>query len=417
MFKTVRKELLAGFSTFFTVAYLIVLYPKILSEGGIDFGSALTATILTIVLSTIFLALYADFPALLAPGLSVGPFLVYSVILKQHATWYIALGLVFWAGLIIFLLSLFKVRQKILFHLPSSIKSAAIGGIGLFLICVGLKDLGIGNDQIATISNGIALFGLALFFTLYYHFKINSAFIVTILACWILAVPFDLVTWHGFAALPSPLTPTLFQLDLTSSIRFEWLGTLLSITLICLFDTSAALTVLSKLSHKVDEKGRIKNIDQIVIPDGIGSMLGALLGTGTLTFTLESSAGIKAGGRTKITAITAALCCLVGLFFYPLISSIPLFATVPVIIAIGIFMTLEIKSIQWRNYTDSIPALITLFTIPITFSIYLGFAFGFVSYCLLKALKGEWKEVHPVCWILAIIFAAHLSYGFATKQL
>lgn len=415
MFKTARRELLAGISTFFTVAYLILLYPKILSEGGIDFGSALTATILTIFVSTIFLALYADFPALLAPGLSVGPFLVYSVILKQHATWQVALGIVFWAGCVIFLASLLRVRQKILLHLPQSIKSAAIGGIGLFLICVGLKDLGIPHEKILTLPNGIALFGLALFFTLY-HLKVASAFLITILACWVLAIPFGLTPWHGLVALPSPLSPTFFQLDLVSSLQFEWLGTILSVTLICLFDTSAGLTVLSKLAHKMDAKGKIQQIDRIVIPDGIGSMLGAILGTGTLTFTLESSAGIKAGGRTKITAITAAVCCLIGLFFYPLISSIPLFATTPIILAIGLFMAQEIKSIRWGHYSESIPAIITLFTIPITFSIYLGFAFGFVSFCLLKAFRGEWKEVHPVCWVLAIIFAAHLSWELATSR-
>ncbi len=410
-----RKEILAGLSTFFTAAYLLLLYPKILSEGGVDFGAALTATILTMTASTLFLALYADFPVLLAPGLSVGPFLVYSVILKQQATWQIALGIVFWAGLVIFLASLFKIRQKILLHLPPAIKSAAIGGIGLFLICVGLKNLGIPNEKIATLSNGIALFGLILFFSLYY-LQMTGAFLITILACWLIAIPFGLVTWHGFAALPPPLSATLFKLNLTDSIRFDWLGTILSVILISLFDTSAGLTVLSKLAHKTDEKGRIKKIDQIVIPDGLGSILGSVLGTGTLTFTLESSAGIKVGGRTKITAITAALCCLIGLFFYPLISSIPLLATTPILIAIGIFMTQEIKEICWKNGAESIPAIITLFTIPITFNIYLGFALGFVSYSLLKALRGEWKEVHPVCWVLAIIFAAHLSWGLATNH-
>lgn len=411
-----RKELLAGISTFFTIAYLFLLYPKILSEGGMDSGAALTAIILTVTASTLFLAFYADFPVLLAPGLSVGPFLVYSVIQKQHATWQIALGIVFWAGFVIFLLSLFKVRQKILIHLPSSFRSAAIGGIGLFLICVSLKDLGIPHELFFTIPNGIVLFGIVLFFTLHY-FQITSAFLITILACWLLAIPFGFASWHGLAALPPSLSPTFLHLDLLSSIEFEWLGTVLSVILICLFDTSAALTVLSRLAHKVDQNGHIKNINRIVIPDGVGTMLGALLGTGTLTFTLESSAGIKAGGRTKITAITAAACSLIGLFFYPLISSIPLFASTPVMIAIGIFMTLEIKTIRWRSYTESIPAIVTLFTIPITFSIYRGFAFGFVSYILLKAIQGKWKEVHPVCWTLALIFAAHLSWALATGHL
>lgn len=145
-------------------------------------------------------------------------------------------------------------------------------------------------------------------------------------------------------------------------------------------------------------------------------MLAALLGTGTLAFTLESSAGIKAGGRNKYCAITAALCCLMGLFFYPLIASIPLFAITPIIIAIGLFMAQEIRSIRWSSFTESIPAIITLFTIPITFSIYRGFAFGFVSYALLKGIEGKWRDVHPICWALAILFAAHLSWALATNH-
>ncbi len=410
-----RKEILAGLSTFFTVAYLLILYPKILSEGGIDFGAALTATVCIIVIATIFLGLYAHFPALLAPGLSVGPFLVYSVIQKQHASWQTALGIVFWAGLVIFLLSLFKVRQKILIHLPLSIKSAAIAGIGLFLIMVGLKDLGIFKGEILTIANGIALSGLILFFTLN-HFQIASSFLITILFCWAAAIPFGFVTWQGLAALPSSLGPTFFQLDLLTPLEPQWLGLVLSVILICLFDTSASLTALAKLAHKVDERGHIKNIDRIVISDGLGNMAAALLGTGTLAFTLESSSGIKAGGRSGWTAITAALCCLIALFLYPLISSIPLFATVPVLIAIGIFMAMEVKGIRWKDYSESVPALITLVTIPATFSIYQGFAYGFVSYTLLKAVRGKWKDVHPVCWALALIFAAHLSWALATNH-
>ncbi len=410
-----RRELLAGLSTFLTIAYIFVLYPKIMSEGGIDFGAALTATTLSMVLATLFLALYAQFPALLAPGLSVGPFLVYSVIQKQGATWQAALGIVFWAGLVLFLLSLFKVRQKILLHLPSSIKAAAIGGIGLFLICVGLKDLGVFQGNIFNIPNAIALFGFLLFFTLHF-FHISSAFLISILACWVVAIPFGLVPWKGFAALPSSLSSTLFQLDLRTALRFEWLGTLLSILLISLFDTSASLAALAKLAHKIDERGRIRNIDRIVIPDGLGSMLASFLGTGTLAFTLESSSGIQAGGRTGITAISAALCCLIALFFFPFISSIPIFAIVPVLVAIGIFMAKEMRSIRWNDLSESIPALVTLLTIPFSFSIYRGFAFGFVSYALLKALKGEWKKVHPICWALALTFTAHLSWSLATGR-
>ncbi|MES2273992.1 MAG: NCS2 family permease [Chlamydiota bacterium] len=411
MLHSVRREIIAGLSTFFTMAYLLLLYPRILSEGGIDFGAALTATILILVFSTLFLAAYAHFPAVLAPGLSIGPFLVYSVILKQGASWQTALGMVFWAGLAIIVLSLFKVRQKILLHLPPVIKTAAISGIGLFLICIGLKDLQITTSlkSFATVPNGIALFGLLLFFLLN-HYRIAAAFLISILSCWLVSLIFGLGQWRGFADLPYSLTPTLFNLNFWEALQPKWFGTILSIILISLFDTSASLTALAKLGHQLDEKGRIKNLDRIVIPDGIGSMGAALLGTGTLAFLLESSSGIKAGGKGGLTAAVAALATLTCLFLYPLISSIPLYATVPALIAIGIFMAREIKEIEWKKPAELIPALVMTLTIPLTFSIYLGFAYGFISYTALKIFTGQYKKIHPICWGLTLIFGIHLSW-------
>lgn len=417
----IRREVLAGVSTFFTAAYLLLLYPQILSEGGIDFGAALTATIVTLVIATVFLAIYADFPAVLAPGLSVGPYLVYSVILKQGATWQTALGIVFWVGFALFLLTLLKVRQKIILHLPNAIKSSAIGGIGLFLICVGLKDLGILTPAkflfelgpIATYENGIALFGLCLFAFLYWK-KIASAFLITILVCWAAGLLFGFAQWKGFASAPSSISATFYQLDFFSPLRGEWIGTLLSVLLISLFDSTASLTVLARLSHKMDERGHIQKIDRILVPDGTCSMLAAILGTGTLSYTLESSSGIKAGGRTGITALTAALCTLICLFLFPLISSIPLFATAPALIAIGFFMAKEALGVKWSDYTEAIPALLTLAIIPATFSIYQGFVCGFISFVLLKALSKRWREVHPICWILSLIFSLHLIWALST---
>lgn len=410
-----RNEFLAGLSTFFTVSYLLILYPKILSEGGVDYGAALTATIVTIVVATLFLGIYANFPVIIVPGLSVGPFLVYSVIQKQGATWQIALGLVFWTGFIIFLLSIFKVRQKILLHLPQSIKSAAIAGIGLFLVCVGIKDLTFNEMGIFNLPNAIVLLGLIIFFILFY-LRISAAFILTVLFSCLIAIPFGFIEYNGIIAWPASLAPTFLELDFLTALKPEWLGTLISVSLICLFDTSAAIGVLAKLSHHIDKYGRVKKIDRIVIPDGPSSMLAAILGTGTLTFALESTAGINTGGRSKGTAITAALCCLVALFFTPILSSIPLFVTTPVIIAIGALMTREIRVIRWSYLTESIPALIILLTIPLSFSIYRGFALGFVSHAFIKGVRREWKDVHPVCWVLSIIFAAHFIWALATDH-
>ena len=413
-----RREILAGLSTFFTLAYYFLLFPKILSEGGIELGAALTATIGALVISTLFLAIIGHFPAVLAPGLGVGAYLVYSVILPGHATWSQALGLVFWSGLAIFLLSVFKVRQKIIHRLPPSLVAAGIAGIGLFLICIGLKNLSILIPdprtffllgEILTLPNGIALFGLLLFFLLH-HFRISSAFLVSILACWAIAFIAGLAPWKGLIATPPSLLPTLFQLDFLAPLHPAMGSILLSVILISLFDSSASLTALAKLAHAYDDRGRIKNVDRIVLADGIGSMIASLLGSTNLSFFLESSSGIKAGGRTGTTALVAALCSLVCLFFYPLISSIPLFASTPALIAIGFFMARVAKEVGWSDWTEAIPALFTLLTIPLTFSIYKGFAFGFIAYALLKTLSGRWKKVDPVCWGLTLIFILHLGW-------
>lgn len=418
----IRREILAGLSTFFTVAYYFLLYPKILSEGGLDFGSALTATILTLVLSTIFLALYTKTPYVLGPGISVAAYLVYSVVLKQHATWQAALGIVFWTGLAMFLLSIFKVRQKLIHNLPPSLISAAIGGVGLFLICVGLKDLGIlipdsvtfyRLGAILTPQNGIALFGVILFFVLN-RFRIPGSFLVTIISCWIFSLLFGFSQWQGVLSSPPSLSSTFFQLDILTPLQPRMWGFIFSALLISLLDSTAAMTALSKLSHNTDERGRIKNLQRLVIPDGIGGMLGSFLGAANLTFFLESSSGIKAGGRTAITALTAALCSLAVLFLYPLVSSIPSFASVPALIAIGVFMTVVAKEIHWHSWTDAVPSLITLLIIPLTFSIYRGFAIGFLSYILLKAITNRGQQVHPICWGLGVVFALHIGWMTCT---
>lgn len=403
------KEILAGLSTFFTAAYLLILYPQIFSAGGMDAGSALTASILTIVISTLFLGLYSNFPVLLAPGLSAAVFLVYSAILVEHISWQTALGIVFWSGLILFLLTVFNIRRQILHHLPSSIKAGAVAAIGLFLIAVALKNLHVFEGELFNTQNSIVIFGLMIFSFLH-RLKIASAFLLTILSCWLIAIPLDLVHPNGIVAWPPSLAPTLFQLDFISPFYPESLGPMLSVILICLFDTSASIAALAKLAGKIDKKSQVKNIDKILIPDGPSSMVGALLGATTLSFTLESSSGIKAGGRGKVTAITAALCCLLGLFFYPLISTIPLFAATPVIIAIGFFMLQSARDIQWKKPVEWIPALLILIITPLTFSIYQGFASGIIAYTVLKALFGEWREVHPVFWTLDILFGAHLIW-------
>lgn len=411
-----RKEILAGLSTFFTLAYLLLLYPQLMSAGGFDFGASLVAMVLTLFVSTLFLAFYAHFPVVLASGLSVVSYIIFSAIPMQGILPMEALGAVFWAGLIVFLLSAFKVRQKILLHLPPAIKCSAIGGIGLFLICIALKNLHIlfphpgkivDISQVLSIPTGITALGLVLLWMLHQR-QISSAFLLSIFACWLLGASLGFVHWQGFAALPPSLSPSFLQLDLLSTLHPKFWGVLLSILLISLFDSSGSLTALARLIRRSD--GPIERIDRIVIPDGLGSMLAALLGATSLSFTLESSSGIHAGGRRGLTAIVAAFACLIALFLVPLLSSIPFFASAPALIAIGVSMVLSIKEINWKEWTDAAPALITLVTIPVTFSIYNGFAYGFVSYAISKTISGKFREVHPITWGLALVFTGHLAW-------
>ncbi|MDE3046167.1 MAG: NCS2 family permease [Verrucomicrobiota bacterium] len=409
-----RKEFLAGLSTFFTLAYLLLLYPQLMSEGGFDFGATLVAMILSLFVSTLFLAFYADFPAVLASGISVVSYLVFTAIPMQGVLPMQALGIVFWAGFIVFLLSAFKLRQKILRHLPPVLKFSAIGGIGLFLICIALKNLGLLSpepalhlDHALTPATGIVAFGL-LFLWLLQRRHVSSAFLFSILACWLFGLLLGLTSWKGFAAWPPSPAPSFLQLDLLAPLHPKLWTVLLSVLLISLFDSSGSLTALSRLANKIDKQGHIERLDRIVIPDGLGSMFASLLGATSQTFTLESSSGIQVGGRHGLTAIVAACACLLGLFFVPLLSSIPFFATAPALITIGFSMLLTAKEITWRNWTEALPAFITLATIPLTFSIYNGFAYGFISYAVVKTISGRYREVHTITWILALLFTAHL---------
>jgi AGZA family xanthine/uracil permease-like MFS transporter len=410
-----KRSALAGLTTFFTAAYLLIVYPQILSEGGFEFSAALAAQVTILSLSTAIMALYANFPAVVAPGLSVAAYLVFSAIQKQGVRPQEALGLVFWSGAFVFLISLLKVRQKMLLHLPNSIKFSAIGGIGLFLICIGLKNLQIlfqpgqlvAFEGFAAPPFWIAFGGTILLLVLHYR-KINSAFLWAILVCWAGGAWLGLARIESVFAAPPSFAASTGILDFTVLFRPSLWGALVSVFLISLFDSSASLTALARLNGQMDSGGKIQNIDRIVIPDGLGSMLGAAIGATSLSFTLESSAGIQAGGRKGGSALIAAVCCLIGLFFYPLLSSIPLFATTPALIAIGIFMATEVKEIRWNRWTEAVPAVLTLVTIPLTFSIYHGFAFGFISYAALKLASGERKDVHPLSWGLALLFATHL---------
>lgn len=404
MFKK-KTEVLAGISSFFSISYLLSLYPHILHSGGLDLFSAFQATVFTTFLATCFLAIWADFPALLAPSLSVGPYLVHFIILGQKASWPIALGIVFWVGIIIYLLTIFRVRQKILSSLPPSVKIATTSGIGLFLFLLGLQNSGI----LEKTSLAPYVLGSLVVFFLFYLRKNRGAFFFTFV--------FSLAL-HYLNGESSLAKPSLFlggidtaypKLDLLGALDRKWWDAILSVTLICLFDTSASIAALTKIAGRVDKKGEVLDADSLLIPDGLSSSLGSFFGAGTLTFAFESSAGIQVGGRSKIAALSAAFCILGSFFLYPYFIRMPFSVTAPLLMATGMLMMGQIRRIEWKELSSSLSCLFVLAMIPFTMSVYLSFALGFSFFVVLEILRGRGKKLSPIVWALAALFLFHFS--------
>jgi len=410
-----RQEFIGGISTFATMAYVLVVNASILSDAGMDFGSVMVATIIITAFASMLMGLMTNFPIAIAPGMGVSGYIAYTLVPVHGKTWQEALGAVFIVGIILLLLNAFKIRQKFIHVIPMAMRQATAGGVGLFLIVVGLKHVGIikmtssgivALDHILTIEALLMLMGVALILILEF-FKIRSAFIITIIVSWIMGIVLGLTSFEGFVSWPPSLKPTWLQLEFKFPFSLDYFSLLFSIFLVTLLDSSAALIVLAKQANLLDEKGHIKKAQRALMPDALGTIFGSLIGTGSLAIHLESAAGIRAGGKTGLVPILVGLCFLACLFFYPIMVTIPHFAPAAVLIVLGYLMFKEVYKVSWRVLTESLPVFITLVTMPLTMSIYNGFIFGFASYSFLKLITGKIRSVHPFFWGLSIILVGH----------
>ncbi len=403
-----RRELIGGLTTYFTLAYLLLVYPKILAEGGFDPSSALIAFLVTTAVGTLALAIYADVPFALGPGLGVASYLTYSILQKGLATPEECLGIVFWSGTIVFLLTLLQMRQLILIHLPKTIREGSIGAIGLFLLIIGLRGIDILHPGPETL---LALGGLLLFYFLH-RAQIGASFLIAILTTWSLSFALDLTEWRGFLAFPVFADKNYLTLDLVGALHPRHWPIILTVVLMKFFDTGAVLHTLSAqmslaLHHKNTER-----LNRIIFPEGLTSMLAALLGATNATFLIESTAGLRAGARTGRAALVTAACLLASLFFFPIVASLPPFTASMTLIAVGALMLQEYRLIPWRNLTESLPPLLMALVLLLTLSLYEGFAWGFISYVLLKLVAGQARQVHWICWILASLFLFHILLAY-----
>ncbi len=414
-----KVETLAGITTFMTMAYIIFVNPQILSTAGMDFGAVMVATCIASAIATLIMGLYAKYPFALAPGMGLNAYFTYGVCLGMGIDWRVALGAVFISGILFIILTLTKIRTWIFNVIPNAIKYGTAVGIGLFIAFIGLKNAGIIVDSKATLvtlgnltepSALLALFGIFLTSILVSRNVIGAiliGIIVTSLIGMILGIsPFP----EGIISMPPSVEPTFLKLDIIGALNLGLLTIVLAFFFVDMFDTLGTLSALASQAGYLDKDGKLPRVEKALMADATGTVVGSLFGTSTVTTYIESASGIALGGRTGFVSVVVAILFLLSLFFYPVVKAIPPYATASALVIVGALMMKSIKNIDFDDYTEAIPAFITLLTIPLTFSIATGLALGFITYPILKVFTGRWREVHWLVYVLAAIFALRFIY-------
>lgn len=407
----VRTELLAGLTTFLTMAYIIFVNPSILADAGMPKDAVFVATCIAAALGTLIMGLYANYPIALAPGMGLNAYFAYVVVKGMGLSWEIALGAVFISGCLFILVSVFRLREMIVNGIPHAIRTAITVGIGMFLGLIALRSAGIVVANPATLV-GVGdlhlappLLAITGFFVIVAldKLRVKGAILIGILLVTVLSFFFAGNQFNGVLALVPSIDPTLFKLDIMGALSVGILNVVLVFFLVELFDATGTLMgVASRAGLLVD--GKMARLNKALLADSVAIAGGALLGTSSTTAYIESAAGVQAGGRTGLTAVTVAVLFLACLFISPLASVVPAYATAPALLYVACLMLRELADIDWSDSTESIPAAIAALTMPFTYSIALGVAFGFISYAVLKLLTGRGREVKLVVWIIAAVF-------------
>ena len=406
---SLRREMAAGAATFLTMAYILVVNPQILAAAGIDPGAAFVATCLAAAIGSALMGLVANLPIALAPGMGINAYFAFVVVGAQGISWQAALGAVFVSGLIFFAVSVSRIREWLIDGIPLSLKLGIAAGIGMFLGLIGLKNLGlvvanpatlVGIGNIASAPVILGSGGFLLMAALSAR-RVPGAIIIGILATALAGIPFGLTTFHGFLAPPPSLAPTFLQLDIGAVFSIGMLGVVFTFFLVDLLDNAGTLIGTTHRAGLMREDGSVPRLGRALLADSGGAMIGATLGTSTTVSYIESVAGIQQGGRTGLTAIAVALFFLLALFAAPLAASVPEFATAPALILVAGLMAQALKGIHWNDETEYLPAMITVFAMPFTFSITTGIGLGFLAYVGVKTLAGRAREVHGAVWVLS----------------
>ena len=423
---SIRTEIVAGITTFLTMAYILAVNPSIFGAlDGMPKGAVFTATALAAIIATLVMAFYAKKPFALAPGMGLNAFFVYTVCLTMGYSWQFALTAVLIEGVIFVILTLTKVRQWILNSIPLSLKSAIGAGIGLFIAFIGLQNSGlIVNSDSTLVTLGdvchgsgllavIGIFITAMLLILKVRGGILLGILVTALLGLVIKDPATgvaLTHFSGVVDTPPSIAPIFMKFEWSHILSWDMLAVVFTFLFIDMFDTMGTVIGVSQKAGFVDEKGNVEDIDKVFMADSIGTVCGACLGTSTTTTYVESSAGVGEGGRTGLTAFSAAMCFVLALFFAPIFLGIPSAATAPALILVGVMMMEPVVRIDWTNFREAIPAFVTLILMPVAYSISDGILIGMITYVVLNALTGKAKEITPTMWVLAVLFIARYIF-------
>ena len=414
---TVRTEILAGVTTFLTMAYILFVNPNMLAETGMDHGAVFVATCLAAAIGSLVMGLLANYPIALAPGMGLNAFFTYTVVMTMGYSWQTALGAVFLSGAIFFLLSIFKIREWIINSIPLELRSAIAAGIGLFLALIALQNAGIVAANPATmvglgdLGSPAALLAILGFFLIIglEALRITGAVLISILVVTGLSILLGVSQFGGVVSMPPSLAPTFMQLDIAGALDVGLISVIFAFLFVDLFDNSGTLIAVAKKAGLMRKDGHLPKMGRALIADSTAALGGSLLGTSTTTSYIESAAGVSAGGRTGLTAIVVAVLFLFALFFAPLAGSVPAFATAPALLFVAVLMASGMAEIEWSDITVAAPVVVTALAMPLTYSIATGIAFGFITWVAAKTLAGRFRELNGMLVALAIFCVIKLA--------
>lgn len=413
----VRTELLAGLTTFLTMAYIVFVNPSILGDAGMPKDAVFVATCVAAAIGTLVMGLYANYPIAMAPGMGLNAYFAYGVVKGMGFSWEAALGAVCISGILFVIVSLVRIREMIIRGIPHSVRTSITAGIGLFLAIISLKNAGIITSHPATyitlgdLHKAPAILAIVGFFMIVAldRLKVKGAILIGIVAVTILSFFFGGNKFGGVVSMPPSIAPTLFKLDISAALSVGILNVVLVFFLVELFDATGTLMGVANRAGLLKE-GKMDRLNKALLADSSAIVAGSFLGTSSTTAYIESAAGVQAGGRTGLTAVTVALLFLACLFIAPLAGAVPAYATAPALLFVSCLMLRELVDIAWDDTTESVPAVVTALMMPFTYSIANGVAFGFISYAGLKLFTGRAKDVPVIVWIIAAIFVFRYVY-------